>query len=37
MSRLTMAAAILGLLFVSLAAAQDRKTFTAGTAAATRR
>jgi len=34
MSRLIIAAAILGLLFVSLAAAQDRKTFTVGTATA---
>src|SRR3989440_3852296 len=36
MSRLIIAAAILGLLFVGLAAAQDRKNFTVGTAAATR-
>src|SRR5438874_1314742 len=36
MSRLIIAAAILGLLFVSLAAAQDRKTFTVGTATAAR-
>src|SRR2546421_3826751 len=36
MSRLIIAAAILGLLFVSLAAAQDRKTFTVGRATAAR-
>ena len=36
MSRLIIAAAILGLFFVSLAAAQDRKTFTVGTATAAR-
>src|SRR5256885_12924556 len=36
MSRLIIAAAVLGLLFVSLAAAQDRKTFTVGTATAAR-
>src|SRR2546422_7960236 len=36
MSRLITAVAILGLLFVSLAAAQDRATFTVGTATAAR-
>src|SRR2546421_10885042 len=36
MSRLIIAAAILGLLFVGLAAAQDRKNFTVGTATAAR-
>src|SRR5437763_2480818 len=36
MSRLIIAAVILGLLFISLAAAQDRKTFTVGTATAAR-
>jgi predicted deacylase len=36
MSRLIIAAAIIGLLFVSLAAAQDRQTFTIGNATAAR-
>src|SRR2546429_8905307 len=36
MPRLIIAAAILGLLFVSLATAQDRKTFTVGNAIAAR-
>ena len=36
MSRLITAAALVGLLFVSLAAAQDRQTFTVGTATAAR-
>src|SRR5438552_6783090 len=36
MSRLIVAAALVGLIFVSLTAAQDRQTFTVGTATAAR-